>query len=183
MATLYPPSWYTARPGPLPAMPAGRRPHFSNEATSTPSGSLLARSDGLGDPTSTRRRRPGLGRRGSITTLSRASTIFRAFSKSRPSRPLEPLTSTRLRSSAAALRPLGQSPHAARRPWASETRRRAHATGSHIKGAATPVTAPDLRERGSRIIPVIYSRYVMNIQGLMRAARTNLPIQVHYLLF
>ena len=94
------------------------------------------------------------------------------------SRPLEPLTSTRRHSSAAALRPLGQTPHAARRPWAPETRRRAHATGSHTKGADAPVTAPDPRDRGSRIIPAITSRYVLKFTGLMRAARTNLPILV-----
>jgi hypothetical protein len=59
-------------------------PGASNGATSTPSGFLPARPDGLGHPTLTRLRRPGLGRRGFTTTLLRASTIFKAFSKSRP---------------------------------------------------------------------------------------------------
>ena len=40
------------------------------------------------------------------------------------------------------------------------------------------MTAPDSRERGPRFSPVIYARCVMNIQGLMRAARTNFPILV-----
>ncbi len=81
MATLYSPTWYTGRPGPLPAMPAGRRPHLSNGATSTPSGFLPALPDSLGHPTSTRLRRPGLGRRGFANTLLRASmTVNKAFS-------------------------------------------------------------------------------------------------------
>ena len=95
MATLYPPTWYTARPGPLPAAPAGRRPHLSYGATSTPSGAHPSRPDGLGHPTSTRRRRPGRGRRGIINTLLRASTIFnKACSNRGLSRPVDTLTST-----------------------------------------------------------------------------------------
>ena len=116
--------WYTARPGPLPATPAGRRPHLSTHGG--PGCPLLPRAP----PTEQRRRLRAFSQRGQTALGTRRrrafdaqdlgaaaslprSCVHRRSSRHSPvaaSRPLDPLTSTRRRRCAAVLRPLGHAP-------------------------------------------------------------------------